>query len=146
MVIYIDSSFLLSIILEEENSEILKKIWKDHDYRVSSILLESECLVTLRRFYNHNKNNLENNWLVLKEKELYDLLEEVNIRILDENITEYIKLKKELSKCRTLDAIHMATVLEFKDNIEADIKVCTRDERMKKLASKMHFTVLPIEN
>jgi predicted nucleic acid-binding protein len=146
MVIYIDSSFLLSIILEEENSEISKKIWKDYDYRVSSILLESECLVTLRRFYNNNKNNLENNWLVLKEKELYDLLEEVNIRILDENITEYIKLKKELSKCRTLDAIHMATVLEFKDNIEADIKVCTLDERMKKLASNMHFTVLPTEN
>lgn len=83
---------------------------------------------------------------MLKEKELYNLLEEVNIRILDENITEYIKLKKELSKCRTLDAIHMATVLEFKDNIEADIKVCTRDERMKKLASKMHFIVLPTEN
>lgn len=144
MVIYIDSSFLLSIVFEEANCEISKKIWRDHDYRVSSILLESECLVTLRRFYNDNKRNLENNWLELKEKELNDLLEEVNIRILDEDITEYIKLKNELSNCRTLDAIHLATGLEFKDNLVAGLKICTYDEKMRKLARKMNFTVLPI--
>ena len=146
MVIYIDSSFLLSIVFEEENSEISKAIWKDHDYRVSSILLESECLVTVRRFYNYNRNNLESNWLALKEKELYELLEEVNIRILDEKIIEYIKLKTELSNCRTLDAIHMATGLEFKDNLAVDIKICTYDEKMRRLARTMNLPVLPTES
>jgi predicted nucleic acid-binding protein len=146
MVIYIDSSFLLNIIFEEENSEISKTIWKDHDYRVSSILLESECLVTVRRFYKNNRNNLESNWLLLKEKELYELLEEVNVRIVDEKIIEYIKLKSELSNCRTLDAIHMATGLEFKDNLAVDVKVCTYDEKMRRLARTMNLPVLPIES
>jgi predicted nucleic acid-binding protein len=144
MVIYIDSSFLLSIIFEEENSEISKTIWKDHDYRVSSILLELECLVTVRRFYNNNRNSLEGNWLGLKEKELSELLQEVNIRIVDEKILEYIKLKAELSNCRTLDAIHMATGLEFKDNLAVDVKICTYDERMKRLARAMNLPVLPV--
>jgi len=146
MVIYIDSSFLLSIIFEEENSEISKTIWKDHDYRVSSILLESECLVTVRRFYNNNRKNLESNWLALKEKELYELLEEVNIRIVDEKIIEYIKLKSELSNCRTLDALHMATALDFKDNLAVDVKICTYDEKMRSLARTMNLPVLPIES
>ncbi|UCH92441.1 MAG: type II toxin-antitoxin system VapC family toxin [Candidatus Aminicenantes bacterium] len=145
MVIYIDSSFLLSIIFEEESSEVSGKIWKDYDYRVSSLLLESECLVTLRRFYRGNKNNLESNWLSLKEKKLYDLLEEVNIRIFDENIAEYIKLKEDLSACRALDAIHLATALEFKDNCGAEIKICTYDRNMIKTAKKLNFSVLPIE-
>lgn len=143
MVIYIDSSFLLSIIFEEENSEISKTIWKDHDYRVISILLESECLVTVRRFYNNNRNNLESNWLALKEKELYELLEEVNSRVVDEKILEYIKLKTELSNCRTLDAIHIATGLEFKDNLAVDVKICTYDVKMRRLARTMNLPVLP---
>ena len=143
MVIYIDSSFLLSIIFEEDNIEISKQIWKDYGYRVSSIILNSECLVTLRRFYKNEKNNLENNWLTIKEKELSDLLAEVNTRIVDETITEYIKLKKELSNCRTLDAIHLATGLEFKDNLGTDVKICTYDERMRKLAGKLNLSVLP---
>ncbi len=42
MIIYIDSSFLLSIILEEDNRDISKEIWKKFDYRVSSILLKSQ--------------------------------------------------------------------------------------------------------
>lgn len=146
MLIYVDSSFLLSILFGEDDGEISKEIWKTYDFRVSSILLEAECLVTLRRFYHNNKKNLEKSWLDWKEKELYELLEEVNIRILDEEIIEYIKLKKELSTCRTLDAIHLATGSEFKNNTAADIKICTYDDRMRKTAKKMNFTVLPIDS
>lgn len=146
MVIYIDSSFLLSIIFEEDNIEISKQIWKDCDYRVSSILLNSECLVTLRRFHHNNKKNLDKNWLSLKEKELSDLLAEVNTRSVDDDIIEYIKLKKELSDCRTLDAMHLATGLEFRDNLGIEVKICTYDKRMRKLAGKLNFPTLPIEN
>jgi predicted nucleic acid-binding protein len=89
---------------------------------------------------------LESNWLALKEKELSALLEEENIRIVDEKIIEYIKLKSELSNCRTLDAIHMATGLEFKDNLAVDVKICTYDERMRRLARTMNLPVLPIES
>ena len=146
MIIYIDSSFLLSILFQEETYEESKKTWQGYNYRVSSLLLESECLVTLRRFYVNNAPTLEKNWLSIKEKELYDLLDEVNIRIFDENITEYIKLKEDLSNCRTLDAIHLATAMEFKDNSGTDISICTYDKRMRKAARKLNFSVLPIES
>ena len=143
MMIYIDSSFLLSIIFEEEGSKISIDIWKSHEYRVSSILLESECLVTLRRFYNNNKHKLGENWFFLKEKALNDLLEEVNIRIVDENITKYLRIEEGLASCRTLDAIHLATALEFKNNSSTGIKICTYDINMRKTAQKMNLPVLP---
>jgi predicted nucleic acid-binding protein len=45
---------------------------------------------------------------------LDEYLNEVNFRIIDEEIERIIYLKKDLSKCKTLDAIHIATALEFK--------------------------------
>jgi len=146
MVIYIDSSFLLSILFNEKAFEISKKIWMDYNYKVSSLLLESECIVTLRRFYKNNKPNLEKKWLSIKEEELSNLLDEVNIRIFDEDILAYIKLKQDLSNCRTLDAIHLATALEFKDNLGTDISICTYDQKMRKTAHKLNFSILPHES
>ncbi len=143
MVIYIDSSFLLSIIFEEQNSNLSIEIWKNHDYRVSSILLESECLITLRRFFKNNEDNLERNWLSLKEIELYGLLDEVNIRAFDEALIGYLKLNEELSKCKTLDAIHLATALEFRDKVTVGIGICTYDRNMRRTAGEMNFPVLP---
>lgn len=83
------------------------------------------------------------NWLSLKEIELYGLLDEVNIRAFDEVLIGYLKLNEELSKCKTLDAMHLATALEFRDKVTVGVGICTYDRNMRRIAGEMNFPVLP---
>ena len=111
MASYIDSSFLLSIILEENLSSRTINVWQNEDIRVSSILLRAECIITLRRIHFNYKNKLPETWLKEKEIELKNLLQEVTLRIFDKSILDIIEIKKVLSNCRTLDAIHLVVYL-----------------------------------
>jgi predicted nucleic acid-binding protein len=70
-----------------------------------------ETIVTLRRTYEQNKTKFDNNWSGRKTKELEEYLNEVNYIIIDEEIERIIHLRKELSNCKALDAIHIATAL-----------------------------------
>jgi len=47
MALYIDTSFLLAVILQEQAA--LVAIWEQDEVRIKSILLHAECMVTLRR-------------------------------------------------------------------------------------------------
>lgn len=113
MVAYFDSSFLLSILLDEDTKTEAYSLWKGAEIRVSSILLKIETIIVLRRAYDHFKSQLSTNWLTQKTLELDEYLKEVNYRLLDEEIEQSIRLRKDLSKCRALDAIHIATALDF---------------------------------
>ena len=135
MATYIDSSFLLSILFEQN--------WKNDDVRVSSILLQAECIITLRRTFDNQKKILPDNWLEEKEMELKNLLQEVTIKIIDKSILDVIELKKNLSGCRTLDAIHIATAMDFKDNFGDYFFICSYDKNMRDISKKIGFRILP---
>ena len=143
MATYIDSSFLLSILLEQNESLKAIDIWKNDDARVSSILLQAECIITLRRTFDNQKNILPDNWLEEKEIELKNLLQEVTKKIIDKSIVDVIELKKDLSGCRTLDAIHIATAMEFKDNFGGNFFICSYDKNMRDISKKIGFNILP---
>jgi predicted nucleic acid-binding protein len=135
MLAYFDSSILLAILLDEEKKEEAYKYWKESKIRVSSLLLKIETINVLRRTYEHYKTKLDPDWLTLKTKELDEYLNEVNFRIIDEEIERIIYLKKDLSKCRTLDAIHIATALEFKKiDSSKEYILYSFDQNMNKLA------------
>jgi predicted nucleic acid-binding protein len=143
MASYIDSSFLLSIILEENLSSRTINVWQNEDIRVSSILLRAECIITLRRIHFNYKNKLPETWLKEKEIELNNLLQEVTLRIFDKSILDIIEIKKVLSNCRTLDAIHLATAIDFKDNFGDKLYICSFDKNMRRISKKAGFNVLP---
>ncbi len=143
MASYIDSSFLLSIILEENLSSRTINVWQNEDIRVSSILLRAECIITLRRIHFNYKNKLPETWLKEKEIELKNLLQEVTLRIFDKSILDIIEIKNELSNCRTLDAIHLATAIVFKDNFGDKLYICSFDKNMRRISKKVGFNVLP---
>jgi predicted nucleic acid-binding protein len=135
MLAYFDSSILLAILLDEEKKEEAYKYWKESKIRVSSLLLKIETINVLRRTYEHYKTKLDPDWLTLKTKELDEYLNEVNFRIIDEEIERIIYLKKDLSKCKTLDAIHIATALEFKKiDSSKEYILYSFDQNMNKLA------------
>ena len=143
---YFDSSFLLSILMHDENYTEAKSTWDSSDYRFSSILLKIETLTVLRRTYNHNKSKLPENWIEEKENEYQNLIEEISIRIIDQEIYNTIELKKQLSKCRSLDAIHIATALEFEtlETSENKFTLCTYDKNMHSVAREIGMNVFPL--
>lgn len=142
MLTYFDSSVLLSILLDEKRSDEAQKLWSKATVRVSSILLKIEVLTVLRRTYLHNESKLENNWLLQKTKLLEEYLQEINFRVVDEDIDKIISLKKELGRCRTLDAIHIATAINIKTVVDSEnFNLVTFDREMQILAKSLKFSV-----
>ena len=143
MNLFIDSSFLLSIIFEEEGSDECYEIWNSGKVRLGSILLSIESMNSIRRAFGFVKEKKVTS--ILKEKEQFCevMLSEVSLRNIDSTIYEIIKYKKEISGCRSLDAIHIATALDFKRNSLSEIHICSTDKRLRDVAKKVGFSVLP---
>jgi len=136
---YFDSSVLLAILLDEDRQEEAYNYWQN-SIRVSSILLRIETIIVLRRTYENNKSKLEDDWLNKKVKILDEYLNEVNYKVLNNKIEREIYLHKELAQCRTLDAIHMATALQFREiNNNEETYLYTFDKAMHNLALQYKF-------
>jgi len=137
---YFDSSILLSMLLDEKRKSEGLELWNKATVRISSLLLKLETITVLRRTYEHNKDKLETAWLTKKTQELDEYLQEVNFRIIDEDIEKVIFLKKELGKCRTLDAIHVATAWEMSKIVDSsEFFLFTFDKDMSDLAKALKF-------
>jgi predicted nucleic acid-binding protein len=142
MLCYFDSSLLLAMLLDEKRKNEAEELWKGAPVRVSSLLLKLETITVLRRTYEHNKDKLDPTWITGKINKLNECLQEINIRIIDGDIEKIIVLRKELSKCRTLDAIHIATALEFSRLIPSgDFYLYTYDKGMADLAKLCKFKI-----
>ena len=143
MVCYLDASLILAIVFGEDYSDISWKIWQECYIKLSSLICEAECYIVIRRYYENNKKKLSQQWLEKKEKYLSALFNEVHKMKFDENILNIIKKTMHLSNCRTLDAIHIATALEFKKNCDEAFYLCTFDNNMIKAAKGLDLLVKP---
>jgi predicted nucleic acid-binding protein len=140
MISYFDSSVLLSIILDQERQEQALSLWQNATEKTSSILLRIETLVSLRRNYANNKNNLGTNWLSEKNSILNGYLDEVDCLNVSNKVEKVIIKNNDLCKCRSLDAIHIATALIIKSNIIGDnINFYTFDTNMHEIAMNFGF-------
>jgi predicted nucleic acid-binding protein len=142
MLTYFDSSVLLAILLDQKRKDEALKFWDTANIRVSSILLRLETITVLRRTYEHNKIKLPTVWLSKKTTELNEFLQEVNIRIIDEDIEKIMTLKKEIAKCKTLDAIHISTAIEFSKLVpKKEFMLITFDKDMSNLAKSLKMNI-----
>jgi predicted nucleic acid-binding protein len=146
MLYYFDSSIILAILLDEKRKHEALDLWRTSTTRVSSLLLKLETITVLRRTYEHNKSKLESSWLPKKTSELDEYFQEINFRIIDEDIEKLIFLKKELSNCKTLDAIHIATAVEMSKIVSStDFFLYTFDREMAKLAKLLKFKINEVD-
>lgn len=146
MLYYFDSSILLAILLDEKRKDIALNLWNEATIKVSSILLKLETITVLRRTFEHNKSRLDSSWITRKINELNEYLMEVNFRIIDEDIEKIIVLRKEIAKCKTLDAIHIATALEFSSLMPtSEFYLYTFDKNMSDLAKSLKFKINKLE-
>jgi predicted nucleic acid-binding protein len=141
MLAYFDSSVLLSILVKDRFAERALSLWEEFTDRVSSILLEAECITTLRRTFNHHRQKLEGTWLGMREEKLCGMLEETKLLNVDETILQVLIENRNLSGCRSLDALHLATALFLQTGAGEPVVLCTFDDDMDQLAGKMGFEV-----
>jgi hypothetical protein len=76
MLSYFDSSVILSILFNEQRQYEAYLLWQNSDIKVSSLLLEIETLVSLRRAYKNS--NYDKEWFDEKTNQLSEYLESIN--------------------------------------------------------------------
>ena len=61
----------------------------------------------------------------------------------DARISEIVEQERRLVRCRSLDAIHLATALHLQAEIDEPLTICSYDIRMRETAHELGFEVLP---
>lgn len=139
---YFDSNVVLSIIKHESNAERASSLWNSHKERVTSILFEIECLTHLRRYHLQFTKKLPFDSMQRTQVLLADFLSTLEMRRVDNSIISIIRRETELSKCSSLDAIHLATALFFKYKSDTPFYLITFDQQMARVAVKVGLEVL----
>ena len=140
---YFDSSVLLSVLLNESRAEVCSPIWNEQKMRVSSILLSAECWTGARRHFLRMGIGIQAKWKEERIAFLEKALNLVELKSVDSEIVDTLKKNPKLADCRTLDALHLATAMFFRDQADSDLLFVTLDSRLRETALKFGFKVLP---
>jgi len=138
---YFDSSLLLAILLDEKRQDEANSIWKSNPIRISSVLLKAETNISLLRFHKQNRHKLGIDWLNEKKILRKKLLSEVFFNDITEQFVDAMEQNDSLAKCKSLDAIHLATALKVRNNPNnGNINICSFDKNMLMVAKELGFS------
>ena len=143
MVCYYDSSIMLAAVLEQNPAPALASYWDTVSARLSSTLLKIECLIGIRRAGALQKLSPDAPWVGQRIDLLKRYTDEVDCRRLDDEIEEMVRNTPALCECRTLDAVHLATALYFQPHLDERLTIVTLDRRMRAVAARLGFPLLP---
>ncbi len=122
MIAYLDSSTILRIILGQTNA---LQEWRSITQGVASALVEVECLRTLDRL--RLAEDLKDAEIADRRETVFRLLEAIEVVELTRPILS--RAAQPLpTALGTLDAIHLATALLWKERTRADLVMATHDE------------------
>ena len=138
MIAYLDSSTILRIILGQQNS---LKEWRSITQGVVSALVEVECLRTLDRL--RLAEGLEDAEIAVRREAVYRVLEAVEVVELGRPVLARASQPMPTA-LGTLDAIHLATALLWKDRSGADLVMATHDEALAMAARASGLRVLGV--
>lgn len=122
MIAYLDSSTILRIVLGQTNA---LKEWRSITQGVASALVEVECLRTLDRL--RLAEGLTDAEIAARRETVFRLLEAIEVVELTRPILS--RAAQPLpTALGTLDAIHLATALLWKERTKTDLVMATHDE------------------
>jgi len=138
MIAYVDASVLLRVALGQ--SDALPQ-WRDIDEGVASALITAECLRTLDRLRLRTK--LSDADVATRRATILALVAALQIVEIDAVVLDRAAqpMPTELG---TLDAIHLATALLFKDQTRANLVMATHDAALALGAQAHGLPVLGI--
>ena len=124
--IYVDSSALVKLVVEEAESESLRDLLATDADQLASAIIEVEVVRAVRRV----------------APELTEKADEVVAQITVIEVSDTIRARAALlepATLRSLDALHLATAVEIGDALDA---VVTYDARMATASASMGLVVL----
>jgi predicted nucleic acid-binding protein len=138
MIAYVDSSVLLRVALGQPNA---LPEWRDVERGVSSALITTESLRTLDRV--RQRVNLSDIEVARRRATILSLVESLELVEIDSVVLERAAqpMPTELG---TLDAIHLASALLWKDAVGADPVMATHDKALALAANAHGLKVLGI--
>lgn len=133
---YLDSSTILRVVLGQSNA---LKEWRSITRGIASALVEVECLRTLDRL--RIAERLEDAEIALRREAVFRLVESMEIVELTRPVLARAAhpLPTALG---TLDAIHLATALLWKDRNGTDLTMATHDEALATAARASGLRVI----
>ena len=136
MIAYLDSSVLLRVILRQRGR---LREWGSVKEGIASAVAEVECLRTLDRL--RHRGGLGERDVATRREAVYRLLDEVTI--VEPSRAVLGRAGGPLpAPLGTLDAIHLATALSWRDATGADLIFATHDGALATAARAMGFRVI----
>jgi len=127
-------------LLDENRQDEAIYIWKSNPIKISSILLKIETNISLLKFYKQNEYKLGINWLNEKKALRKKLLNEVFLNDITESFADTMEQNDILAKCKSLDAIHIATAIDISEKYsKSEICICSFDKNMLRIAKEFGF-------
>jgi len=121
VIAYVDASVLLRVALRQPDA---LPEWKQIDQGVSSALIQTECLRTLDRL--RLRASLRDKEVALRRATILSLIASLEIVEVDAAVLDRAAqpMPTELG---TLDAIHLATALLWKESMRTELVMATHD-------------------
>ena len=124
MIAYVDSSVLLRVVLRQPDALAQ---WRRIERGVASALVEVECLRTLDRL--RLEEDLPETEIALRREAVFRLLETAEVVDLTRTVLD--RAAQPLpTTLGTLDAIHLATALLWRDASAAELVLATHDRSL----------------
>ena len=136
MIAYLDASVVLRLVLGEPNK---LAEWQQVEAGVASALTEVECLRTLDRL--GRSGALAEKDVAMRRQEVYRLLEAVDVVDVARPILRRASEPFPVP-IGTLDAIHLATALAWRDTSEASLVMATHDKALANAARSLGLQVI----
>ena len=136
MIAYIDSSVLLRVLFGQSNA---LKEWKKIERGMSSALIEVECLRTLDRL--RLVEGLGEDVIAIRREGFFRLLEGLEIIELTNPVLARASQPMPTT-LGTLDAIHLATALLWKEQVKENLVMATHDTALGLAAKASGLTVV----
>ncbi len=139
MLVYLDSSVLLRVVLGENNR---LKEFKKINQAVSSVLIRIECLRTLDRI--RKQLNLDDDSYLYRVDTYHHFQENIELVPLHSEILSRAAQPFSVT-LGTLDAIHLASALLYRERLGSDLIMCTHDKALANASRTLGFSVLGMD-
>jgi len=127
---------VLRLVLGQEGK---LRQWKSIDRGISSALLEVECLRTLHRF--RLAHGLSDEDHVRRCTAVYAILDELDVVDITRQVLSRASQPMPTS-LGTLDAVHLATALLWREQSDEPLIMATHDEALGRAAQAFGFGVI----
>jgi predicted nucleic acid-binding protein len=136
VIAYIDSSVLLRVVLRQPGA---LREWKTIRQGVASALVEVECLRTLDRL--RLRAGIADEQIAARRETIFRLLEA--IELVEPNRPVLVRAAQPLPvDLGTLDAIHLATAMLWREHAGTDLVMATHDLALGRAARAHGLRVL----